>query len=61
VNGSLVSLANYGTVQFTHAHAGRVGGATMKAADGDTIDMSEHGKTVSSATASGEMVTCTFV
>jgi hypothetical protein len=61
VNGSLVSLANYGTVHFTHAHAGRVGGATMKAADGDTIDMSEHGKTVSSTTASGEMVTCTFV
>ena len=60
-NGSLVSLADYGTVQFTHAHAERIGGATMKPADGDTINMSEHGKTVSTATATGETVTCTFV
>ena len=54
-------LADYGTVQFTHAHAERIGGATMKPADGDTINMTEHGKTVSTATATGETVTCTFV
>jgi hypothetical protein len=60
-DGSLTRLADYGTVQFTHAHAERIGGATMTPADGDTINMTEHGKTVSTATATGETVTCTFV
>ena len=33
----------------------------MDASDGDTIRMTENGKTISKATASGETVTCTFV
>ena len=60
-DGSLTRLADYGTVQFTHAHAERIGGATMTPADGETISMTEQGKTVSTATATGETVTCTFV
>ena len=45
----------------TQAHAEKTGGELMEAADGDTFDMVENGKTVSKATASGETVTCTFV
>ena len=60
-DGSLTQLADYGTVQFTHAHAERIDGATMTPADGDTISMTEHGKKVSTATTTGETVTCTFV
>ncbi len=55
-------LADYGTVQFTHAHAESTGGAIMKPSDGDTINMeTSHGKTESTGTAAGETVTCKFV
>ena len=54
-------LADYGTVQFTHAHAERTGGAIMKPSDGDTITMKDNAKTLSTATAAGETVTCKFV
>jgi hypothetical protein len=54
-------LLDYGTVTFSSAHAEKSGGQLAKASAGDTIDMTEDGKTVSKGTASGEMVTCTFV
>ena len=60
-DGSVTKLADYGTVQFTHALADRIGGETIKPVDGDTISMTENGKKVSTAAASGETVTCTFV
>jgi hypothetical protein len=58
---SVPQLADYGTVQFTHAHAERTGGAIMKPSDGDTITMKDNAKTLSTATATGETVTCKFV
>ena len=61
INFELTKLLNYGSVKFTNAHAERTGGGLMDASDGDTIRMTENGKTISKATASGETVTCTFV
>jgi Peptidase A4 family len=60
-NEWLTHLADYGTVKFTHAHAERIGGATMKPGDGEILSMTEDGKTVSTCTATGKTVTCTFV
>ena len=55
------TLADYGKLVFTHAHASKVGGALVKASAGENIAMTENGKVVSEGNASGETVTCTFV
>ena len=54
-------LADYGTVEFVHAHASRVGGALVKPSAGENIEMIENGKVVSQGHAAGETVTCTFI
>ena len=57
----LTELLNYGSVEFTHAHAEKTGGGTMKAGEGNDIDMTENGKIISEASVSGTTVTCKFV
>ena len=60
-DGSVATLADYGKLEFTLAHGGRIGGALVKPSQGENIEMIENGKVVSQGTASGETVTCKFI
>lgn len=60
MNGSLVPLANFGTVTFTGAEA-RTGGAIVGPADATLIDIYQNGRVLTSSSVNSNSVTVQYV
>lgn len=60
-NGSLVPLANFGTVKFTGASVTTTSGSTLDTTGAEILDIKQGSTVYTDCSASGSTVTCTYV
>ncbi|KAB5566286.1 acid proteinase [Coniochaeta sp. 2T2.1] len=60
-NGSLVPLANFGTVTFTSASVTTTGGSTLGLSGAEILDIKQGSTVYTDCSASGSSATCTYV